>query len=173
MAAAMRGDLDAVRRLIEHGADPLAVGFEGFNSLHAAAMDGFPEVVAYFIELGVPVESRSDRGYTPLNIAAVRAPLERIADTIAPLLAAGADINTRGKHNNTPLIAASVRNAHAAVTYLVAEGADINAQDAAGMTALMLVTRIGRYPAMAEHLLSLGATQWERGSTRRPKSPGG
>ena len=157
MTAARNGDLDAVRRLIARGDDPLAVNYEGFNSLHAAAMGGRPEVAQYLIGLGIQVECRSSRGYTPLNIAAVRAPLELIAGAISPFLAAGADINTRAKHENTPLIAAAVRNATDAVAYLVSHGANIDARDAAGMTALMLVARIGRYPAMARHLIRLGA----------------
>lgn len=157
MTAAKNGELDVVRLLIAHGSDPRDANFEGFNSLHFAAMGGSAEVAQYLIGLSVPIECRSNRGYTPLNIAAVRAPLELIASAIAPFIAAGADINTRAKHENTPLIAAAVRNALEAVSYLVSHDANIDAQDAAGMTALMLVTRIGRYPAMARHLLQLGA----------------
>ena len=157
MIAARNGHINVVRLLISHGADPLASDFEGFNALHAAAKGGRPEVVGFLLDLGVPVETRSDRGYTALNIAVVRADVDRIVETIAPLLAAGADINTRAKRGTTPLTAAAIRNAASAVAGLVESGADINAQDDRGFTALMLVAAVGFHPDMAQRLLHLGA----------------
>jgi ankyrin repeat protein len=73
------------------------------------------------------------------------------------LLDAGANVNAKGrKACATPLIAAAARNAPDAVRLLVRRGADIDACDEQGRTALMIAAWHG-HPRSVQALLECGA----------------
>lgn len=67
MLAALKGQLDLVRRFIERGA---AVRQDGWNPLHYAATGPEPQVVALLLERGASPEARSPNGSTALMMAA-------------------------------------------------------------------------------------------------------
>ena len=67
MMAALRGEAQAVKGLIEHGA---AVQQPGWTPLHYAATGGNAEVVKLLLEHGAALEARSPNGSTPLMLAA-------------------------------------------------------------------------------------------------------
>lgn len=79
---------------------------------------------------------------------------------IARLVAAGADVNARDEHGNTPLKYASAEPVPAAVRKLIELGADVNLGDARGFTPLHCAAAHGFYSEameMAEALLARGA----------------
>ncbi len=113
--AAMTGDLENVKLLLAHGADPTdalapAVTFgypdivkaliaagasakgsesSGINLLHWAVITNHPEVIPALVEAGVPVNATDNFGYTPLMYAAT---IDfGNAGSAAALLKAGAD----------------------------------------------------------------------------------
>ena len=79
MLAAIKGNLDLVRRLVERGA---AVNQAGWNALHYAASGPEPQVVAWLLERGAALEARSPNGTTALMMAAGYG-AEKSADLLA------------------------------------------------------------------------------------------
>jgi ankyrin repeat protein len=99
-------------------------------------------------------------------------------ETIARLVAAGADVNARDERGNTPLKYASAEPVLGAVQKLIELGADVNLRDDRGFTPLHCVAAHGFYAEaveMAEALLASGADvtrgHWNSASSRFTKPP--
>ena len=60
---------EAVRVLVEAGADVNAVNEGEFTALHAAVFRGWNEVVQYLVEHGANINARDYRGRTPFRMA--------------------------------------------------------------------------------------------------------
>ena len=71
--AALVGDVDVVRLLLDAGADPQAPGRDGRTPLHAAAFTGRLPVVELLLERGAAALPRSPEGDSPLDSARVDA----------------------------------------------------------------------------------------------------
>ena len=84
MMAALKGDLDIVRQLIDRGAD---VNKPGWTPLHYAATGGNVEVIRVLLDAHAYIDAESPNGTTPLMMAA-RYGSE---DGVKVLLEAGAD----------------------------------------------------------------------------------
>ena len=56
------GDVEAVRQLVEEGADVEAQDADGDRPLHLAAQDGHLEVVRVLVEAGANVEAQAPNG---------------------------------------------------------------------------------------------------------------
>jgi len=63
------GAEEAVKRLVEAGADVNAVNEADFTALHGAAMRGLNEVVQYLVEHGARIDARDFRGRTAYRLA--------------------------------------------------------------------------------------------------------
>ena len=111
MRAAFSGDLELVKLLLAHGADPRIISKDGETMVEAAAGLGFIqgyskgrtpaerlEVVKLFVERGADVNAADDYGITPLMVAA------NMGDTkiIQYLVDVGADLGAfdLGKKND-------------------------------------------------------------------------
>jgi hypothetical protein len=88
MMAALRGELDWARRLLERGAK---VSQDGWSPIHYAATGPQSTVVALLLDRGAPIDAKSPNGSTPLMMAA-RYGAEANVDL---LLARGADAKRR------------------------------------------------------------------------------
>ncbi len=85
------GDLDAVKALIESGADIDAQGDSyGYTALISACEHNYIEMVRYLLSKGADPNITAKDGSTALIRAAGNAP-----DAVEPLLSAGADIDAR------------------------------------------------------------------------------
>ena len=84
MIAALKGDLDAARRLIARGAD---VNKTGWTPLHYAATHGHLDVIRLLLEQHAYIDAESPNGTTPLMMAAHYGTPE----AVKLLLAEGAD----------------------------------------------------------------------------------
>jgi ankyrin repeat protein len=93
MMAALRGNLDSARRLLEAGAQ---LNRPGWTALHysAAGPESAP-VTRFLLERGAAIEARSPNGTTPLMMAA-RYGSE---DSVNLLLARGASLEARNVQN--------------------------------------------------------------------------
>jgi hypothetical protein len=90
MMAALRGHIDAARRLVALGA---AVHREGWAPVHYAATGPSTELLRFLLERGAPLNARSPNGSTPLMMAARYGP----ESSVDLLLAQGADRTLRNE----------------------------------------------------------------------------
>jgi len=145
-------DMDRVRLLLDHGADPNAVDEDGGTPLHrvvgdtderskaiaallrehGARLDVFAEalsgrtqhVLARLAEAPHLVSVRGRGGQTLLHVAAGRGDL----DFVKALLSYGADLETKdGWARWTPLHTAACKGHEAVVDYLIRQGAQVEA----------------------------------------------
>lgn len=148
--AAMRGGLETVRTLVEAGADPNAenddsgVGVLGWATCFDRVRE---DVAAYLLEHGARLNLWTaialDRG------DAVREMIARAPSLLAARM-------TRNLRRRTPLHHAAAKNRPAMVRLLLELGADPNAADATGATALTTATQ-DKADAVVDPLLGAGA----------------
>jgi ankyrin repeat protein len=84
------------------------------------------------IEHGADVHARSRSGFTPWLFAAQQGDL----DSVQALMAAGVNVNEASPRWGSALVAASARGHEELSLFLLEEGADPNAADGSGITAL-------------------------------------
>lgn len=147
--ALQRDDIDQVERHMHWGSDMGALDPDGQRPLHVAASKGNVVLVRKLLKHGVQVDARNANGRTALQLA-ILAGRTQVADL---LLAQGAALDASG----LLLSAAAQGNPDRdVVRYLVEHGADIEARNAQGDTALLLAVR-GGHLRLARHLVDAGA----------------
>jgi ankyrin repeat protein len=152
--AAMRGDVTAVRTLVQRGADVNAAQADGMTALHWAARRGDATLTALLLKSRAKLGAVTRVGaYTPLHVASEAGH----GAVVAALLRAGADANTHSADGTTPLHLAALSGNVEAVTALLANGAEVNAAEPGwNQTPLMLAAARGRAPVV-QALLRHGA----------------
>lgn len=171
--AAVNGSAPVMEALLAAGADPEGVVSRGQTVLMTAARSGNPAAVRLLLDRGAAVDAReSQLGETALMWAAS----ENHAEVVSLLAARGADVNARSAavpfpkdrfglegvttilpHGNwTPLMYAGRDGGDQAARALLQAGADANAQDPDGTTALILAIMNSHYDT-ANVLLEGGA----------------
>ena len=148
---------DAVRALLEAGADPDNKGGMPYSPLHLAARHGKVEAAAALLAAGAEVDALDDEGLTPLHAASsAYGDAHRVASA---LIEAGADVHARSLDGKTPLHSAAIVADQRIAAELLTAGADANATDARGVTPLAIAAARGYDTGMdvAELLLSRGA----------------
>lgn len=139
MAAAYKGDLPEIKRLVKSGANVNVRNDVNNTALHFAAgatpirnqiYIGDPSAVAYLIGQGADVNAQNNTGITPLMDAVINNNLE----SIKILVAHGADVNKVSKYNETALSMAVIRRYRDIAFELIRHGADPNFKDFTGRT---------------------------------------
>jgi ankyrin repeat protein len=175
MEAAWRGNLTLVKTLLSKGADVNTKNTYGRTPLWSAINGRKADVVKLLLHGGADVNAADKNGSTPLLFAEqqkyrhiVRLLRARGAHMTLPvaaimgdqrevqkLLDAGKEgVNSRTEGGYTPLMWASERGHAKVVKLLLDRGADVNAANDSGRTALLLATRESYVP---------GATHTEKG----------
>ena len=132
--AAMRGDNEAVRSLLQEDFDVNATQSDGATALHWASYHGDAELARLLLEAGADVSAANRNGSTPLWLASSHGD----AAMIEVLLDGGADANEALPLGRRPLMLAARAGSVDAVRALLAAGADPNAaEEQRGTTALM------------------------------------
>ena len=170
--AAMNGNAEIVRMLLETGADKNArvvlYGQEldenaltaAVNNEHAEIADILRRAGAEGITPGAPSAEAeqaaqnvyNSMGITPLHYALLAGETEKVKE----LIASGADVNAKAPNMGTPLLyACTVGNVEAA-RMLVNAKADVNAAGDTGYTPLMMACQTGN-KELAELLVTAGA----------------
>jgi len=145
--AARRGDLEAVNLLLSHGADPTIYDLRGNGPLHSAACSTNWRCIPALLEHGASARQNNSRNESPVNYSLFYADDPHY---LQPLLDAGADVNGRDYHGDTPLITATYRapasppvpafGALNCVDYLIQRGANTELASAEGNTPLLNAT---------------------------------
>lgn len=159
-AAAMSGDADAVRRLLDLGLPLDAVDAQGCTALLRAAGGGHAAVIDLLLARGADLNLAAHSGATPLSAAVSM----RQLDIVGTLLAAGAPIEQKLPGGATVLMLASALGMPDIAARLLAAGADVHAGDAQGLTPLHCAALYGfgaqdpaRLLALFDALLLAGA----------------
>ncbi len=159
-AAAMAGDAEAVRRLLDLGFAIDTVDGQGCSALLRAAGGGHLAVVERLLARGADPRCAAQSGATPLS-AAISMRHTAIVDR---LLAAGADLDQRLPGDVSVLMLAAALGLPDFAARLLTAGADIHATDAQGLTPLHCAALYGftsrdrpRLLALFDTLLLAGA----------------
>lgn len=152
--AAMRGDVMAVRALLQQGADLNTAQGDGMTALHWAAARGDQELARLLLGSGANPKAVTRIGrHTPLHVAAsgghhlvVRA-----------LVDANVDVDALTTTGVAPLHFAAASGSRGTIKILVESGADVNGREPQwGQTPLMFAAASGRTEAV-KLLLARGA----------------
>jgi ankyrin repeat protein len=126
--AAMRGDRDAVKALLQRGTDVNIALSDGMTALHYAAALGDAQMAEMLLYAGANVSAKTRLNeYTPLHIASESGSTE----VVKLLLNAGADVNAKTTVSGVrPIHLAAKSGKVDAVNALLERGADPNAKEA-------------------------------------------
>ncbi len=147
--AAVYGDAETIKALVEAGADLNQDNPGGRTPLMEAATHGNTKTIKALVEAGADVDKVDKNGKTSLMEAAAHGNVE----AIKALAAAGADVDKVDKNGKTPLMEAATHDNVEAIKALAAAGADVNKVDKDGVT--MLVNAI--YGGQVEIVKALAA----------------
>ncbi len=159
--AIQRGDVDGLTKILDAGNSPETYDQVGRTMVGVAAFYGRVAILEFLLDREAEVDSTDTLGRTPL-MAAVQSRRSNL-ESITTLIKHGADLDATDEAlGATPLIWAAGRSAAPGVIdLLLASGADANATDKTGMTALMWAARFGdaeRVQALVQGGASVMAT---------------
>ncbi len=159
-SAAIVGEVDAVRRLIDLGLPVDAIDGQGCSALLRAAGGGHRPVVELLLARGADPQLASRSGATPLSAAVSM----RQGEIVEALLAAGAPLEQRLPGEVTVLMLAAALGLPDLCARLLTAGADVHAGDAQGLAPLHCAALFGftarerpRLVALLDTLLLAGA----------------
>jgi len=148
--AAQNGHHGIAKLLLDRGANPLFNTIDGITFLYAAVAGGNADIVKLALRYPYQINARWKDGTTPLLLAAMK----RRPDIAETLLDLGADVNIPNLDGTMPLIAAAPDDDFPApvgtklLSLLIKRGANVNAADNSGWTALMGASLYGDLEAV-------------------------
>ncbi len=138
--AAQLGQLEVIKWAIERGQSVDARDRIGFTPLMESARQAHRKAVEYLLGQGADVNAQAHANglqFQAMHLAA----LSNDPDTLHLLLAAGGDVNARDSDGATPLLWAVGEDKSQAVQWLLANGADANLENRAGLSAAQLLAQ--------------------------------
>ncbi len=167
-AAAMAGDADAVRRLIDLGLPVDATDAQGCTGLLRAAGGGHLAAVDLLLARGADPQHAASSGATPLSAAVSM----RQTDIVSALLDAGAQLEHRLPGGVTVLMLAAALGLPDIVARLLTAGADVHAGDAQQLVPLHCAALYGFTARDRSRLLALLDTLLLAGAEPDPVAAG-
>ncbi len=136
--------------------------YEGTPLMLASAFNSNPKVIQLLLDRGADVDAQNRGGDTSLVLTvkhgSTRYNQYDIRDILQHLIAAGADVNKELKDGITPLMIAS-KYAPKVIQFFIDNGADVNAKDRKGRTALTWATLTNQNRAVIQLLVDNGARE--------------
>ncbi|HUF47892.1 MAG TPA: ankyrin repeat domain-containing protein [Vicinamibacterales bacterium] len=153
--AARRGDIEAIRALVQAGADVNATQGDGLTPLHWAAERGDRALAEVLLHAGANVRAVTRIGdHTPLHVASRTGS----ASVVRVLLDAGADASQATTTSGvTPLHLAAASGSVEAVTALLDKGAAIDAREQAWAQTPLVFAAAANRVEVVRTLLARGA----------------
>jgi ankyrin repeat protein len=152
--AAMKGNKEAVRSLLQRQANVNAPQIDGTTALHWAVRSDDLETADLLIRAGANVSAANDEGATPLLLATT----DGNAAIIEKLIKAGADPNASlTKDGDTALMMAARTGKTDGIRVLLDNGAKVNTKEAWGGTTALMWAVSERHPAAVKMLIDRGA----------------
>ena len=155
------GDKGAVQALLGEGAELHVCGSWGALPLMVAARYNNPTIVEVLLDAGAGINGADEEGYTALMEAANC----MVPDSLRLLIRRGAEVNARSGNGSTALIYGvfamgetfSTPTPDDVVAILLSNGADLEARDLEGKSALDVARETGNDELVAS-LLKAGAS---------------
>lgn len=138
LQAIWKGDILAVKEMVDKGIDPNAQTKLGISPLHMAAKKQETEITSLLIAKGADVNAGDQNGKTPLMEAASAGR----AENAEILLSAGAKVNAKDENGFTALTWATMLGFPECVEVLLESGAEVNARSKDGRTAMGISQKI-------------------------------
>lgn len=146
MLATKIGKVDALKILIDHGANVNALGGNNKTSLAMAVENGDKKTAEALIGGGAEVNAERN----PILQIAIK---NNDMDMAKFLVESGVDLNAAsGQHNQTPLMSAVINKNMPAINLLLDNGADVNARGSSGGNVLTVI------PFIKERLVRMEVT---------------
>jgi uncharacterized protein len=159
-AAAARGDVAEIRKLLAAKADPNAKDNAGRTPLHVAAFDSHDDAVRVLVAGGADINAQENDRYDVITIAAVKDDVPMVK--LAIELGGNAKAIT-SRYDGTALIAAAHLGHDGVTEALIAAGAPLDHVNNLGWTALIESVVLGdggpRHVATARALVKAGANK--------------
>jgi ankyrin repeat protein len=153
MLASEKGHVEAIKLLIERGANVVATDKKGNTSLLLASGNGHVEAMRILLDKGAIVEAKTNFiDETPL----IKAAGKNCVEAMELLLERGASTEAKNYNDETPLIISARYGDVSAIRLLVDKGANVEAKDRSRYTPLIVAT-ICNKSAVIEFLLDRGA----------------
>jgi serine/threonine-protein phosphatase 6 regulatory ankyrin repeat subunit B len=142
LEAVEKGNYDAVKFLLENGADVKERDNNGETALQKAARAGKLEMVKYLIEKKSDVNIKTNDKKTLLHLASDSGNI----DTVKFVVKRGLEVTAKDEYDQTPLHYAcnSYNGTLEVVSYLIENRADVKERDNRGETALHKAARAGK-----------------------------
>ncbi|XP_033116437.1 cortactin-binding protein 2-like isoform X4 [Anneissia japonica] len=166
--AALYGQYDCLKSLLQHGGSAAAVRVDGFTPLHAAAKFGHARCMQILLDAGSPASQPDTIGWQPLHQAASSGS----GACVQVLLSQGISSLCRSQTGCTPLHIAAERGhvecLQVLLQHFTAKGlqSELNAASQEGWTAAHLAASLGHVEALellCRHGLDLEALDmWQR-----------
>ncbi|KAE9366832.1 hypothetical protein N431DRAFT_384803 [Stipitochalara longipes BDJ] len=155
LGAVRTRDEDAVRHLLDDGANLSARNFEGQTPLHLAVRNGDTSMVHILLQKGADLEATAANGNKPLYDAAESGYIE----IVELLLDFNANVEAFNIDKQRTALHQAVENGHFQVAKtLLRDGADIDARSPLGLTPLFCAVRRGDVELVG-YLLEHGANK--------------
>jgi len=155
-SAAEKGDIEAVKILLDAKEDVNAQGGFYGNALQVASANGHEAAVRLLLEAGADVESKDNTyGQTPLSWAAEMGHLDVVKWLV---LEAGADVESKDRESGRTPLSWAARNGHLEVVNLLVQeaGTDVESKDQQGRTPLRCAAENGHLE-IVKFLVQAGA----------------
>lgn len=153
MSWATRGDaIDVVKMLYHPGMD-----LRAHELLATAAWFGSVRVATWLLDHGASATAKDGFGQSAINIAASKTSLPMLKLLLASGPDAHVNINIRGCYGNTPLYSAAFFRRRENVQFLLSMGADVNAVNDDGKTAVHASARYLLKAGVLPLLITAGA----------------